>query len=151
MFQAVQCFPDLCEADGIFTPVKKTQKCVFMAGTGSGKEIRGPIFFLQEGVAAGGAGGGTQPRKIAATSLATHVAMEMGSEVGRLVGYKVGMQARKTDSTRILYMTDHVLLNECLQDNALARYSCIIIARDKTQLKTGPTNGELRKMPKAGP
>lgn len=69
----------------------------------------------------------TQPRKIAAVSLATHVSKEMGSNVGQLVGYRVGMQEKKTAVTKIMFMTDHILLNECLKDRSLSKYSCIII------------------------
>lgn len=69
----------------------------------------------------------TQPRKIAAVSLATHVSKEMASSVGQVVGYHVGMQCKKTALTKIMFMTDHILLNECLLDRSLAKYKCIII------------------------
>jgi HrpA-like RNA helicase len=52
----------------------------------------------------------TQPRKVAAISLATRVAKEMASNVGHLVGYQVGLHTKKCKETKILYMTDHVLL-----------------------------------------
>ena len=69
----------------------------------------------------------TQPRKIAAVSLATHVSKELGSNVGQIVGYHVGMQQKKTALTKVMFMTDHILLNECLKDRSLSKFSCIII------------------------
>ncbi|XP_063884046.1 uncharacterized protein LOC135113046 [Scylla paramamosain] len=122
-----KAFPIYARRRDIVTTVKQNQVCIIIGETGSGKSTQMAQFFMQEDVAGKGLVACTQPRKIAATSLATHVSMEMGSEVGCLVGYKVGMQTRKSESTRILYMTDHVLLNECLQDPALSHYSCVII------------------------
>ncbi|XP_045107078.1 ATP-dependent RNA helicase DEAH12, chloroplastic-like isoform X2 [Portunus trituberculatus] len=122
-----KAFPIYARRRDIVKTVKKNQVCIVIGETGSGKSTQMAQFFMQEDVAREGLVACTQPRKIAATSLAQHVANEMGSEVGGLVGYKVGMHTKKSESTRILYMTDHVLLNECLQDPALSRYSCVII------------------------
>lgn len=60
-------------------------------------------------------------------SLAKHVAQEMSSNVGQVVGYHVGMQSRKSELTKMLFMTDHILLNECLKDRSLSKYSCIVM------------------------
>ena len=69
----------------------------------------------------------TQPRKIAAVSLAAHVASELASNVGNVIGYEIGMKMKKTGVTQVLFMTDHVLLTECLKDRMLTKYSCIIV------------------------
>ena len=69
----------------------------------------------------------TQPRKVAAQSLAKHVADEMGTNCGGIVGYKTGSQSNTSSKTNIVFTTDHTLLNECLKDPTLQKYSCIII------------------------
>ena len=107
--------------------VKNHQVSVILGETGSGKSTQMVQYLYQAGLADRGLIACTQPRKIAAVSLATHVASEMASCVGQVVGYRVGMQTRKTAVTKILYLTDHVLLNECLKDNNLSDYSCLII------------------------
>jgi ATP-dependent RNA helicase DHX8/PRP22 len=107
--------------------VTKNKVSVLLGETGSGKSTQVAQYMYQVGLANEGLIVCTQPRKIAAISLATHVAQEMGSSVGQLVGYKVGMQIRKSHDTKIIYMTDHMLLNECLKDRNLSSYSCIIV------------------------
>lgn len=111
----------------IMSMVTKNQVSVLLGETGSGKSTQVAQYMYQAGLANEGLIVCTQPRKIAAISLATHVAQEMGSSVGQLVGYKVGMQIRKSHDTKIIYMTDHMLLNECLKDKNLSSYSCIIV------------------------
>lgn len=51
----------------------------------------------------------------------------MSSSVGHLIGYKVGMQTKSNTETKVIFMTDHILLNECLLDRLLTKYSCILI------------------------
>ena len=69
----------------------------------------------------------TQPRKVAAQSLAEHVATEMASHCGNVVGYKTGLQVKTSSCTNVVFTTDHSLLNECLKDPSLEKYSCVII------------------------
>ena len=69
----------------------------------------------------------TQPRKMAAVSVAVRVAEEMGTNVGGLVGYQVGMDCKKSKDTSLLFTTDHMLLNECQTDEMFGKYSCIIL------------------------
>ena len=111
----------------ILDVVEKHQVCVILGETGSGKSTQMTQYIYQAGLANKGMIACTQPRKIAAVSLATHVASEMACSVGQEVGYQVGMQKKKTGITKVLYMTDHVLLNECLKDSNLSEYSCLII------------------------
>ncbi|XP_069188354.1 uncharacterized protein [Procambarus clarkii] len=130
---AIECnrlsnaFPIYARRSDILEIVKNNQVSVIIGETGSGKSTQIAQYFFQGGLASNGIIACTQPRKIAATSLAVHVAKELGTAVGQVVGYKVGMQTKKTNSTKILYMTDHILLNECLQDRKLSAFSCIII------------------------
>ena len=69
----------------------------------------------------------TQPRKVAATSLAARVATEQNVPVGSLVGYSVRFDEASSDKTRIKYVTDGMLVRELLSDPLLSRYSVIIV------------------------
>ena len=119
--------PMYARRSDILDIVEKNQVSVILGETGSGKSTQMAQYIYQAGFASGGMIACTQPRKIAAVSLATHVASEMASCVGQVVGYQVGMQKRKSAITKILYMTDHVLLNECLKNSNLPDFSCLII------------------------
>jgi HrpA-like RNA helicase len=69
----------------------------------------------------------TQPRKVAATSLATRVAAEQDVSVGGLVGYTVRFDDKSSVETRIKYVTDGMLVRELLSDALLLRYSVIVV------------------------
>lgn len=69
----------------------------------------------------------TQPRKVAATSLATRVAAEQQCNIGNLVGYSVRFDERTSRDTRIKYMTDGMLGRELLSDPMLSRYGVIVV------------------------
>lgn len=69
----------------------------------------------------------TQPRKVAATSLATRVATEQNTSVGGLVGYSVRFDEASSEDTRIKYVTDGMLVRELLGDTLLSRYSVVIV------------------------
>ena len=107
--------------------INENQASVILGETGSGKSTQVVQYLYQTGRFEEGSIVCTQPRKVAAISLATRVAKEMESNVGHLVGYQVGLHTKKCKETKILYMTDHVLLNECLKDPRLSSFSCIII------------------------
>lgn len=111
----------------IISTVNENQVTVLIGETGSGKSTQIAQYMYQAGLANRGLIVCTQPRKIAAITLAAHVAKEMGTSVGQLIGYKVGMQVKQCRNTKIVYMTDHMLLNECLNDKNFSAYSCIIV------------------------
>lgn len=69
----------------------------------------------------------TQPRKVAATSLAARVAAEQNSEVGKTVGYAVRFDERFTPETKIKYLTDGMIVRELLGDKMLSKYSVVIV------------------------
>lgn len=69
----------------------------------------------------------TQPRKVAATSLADRVSAEQQKSVGSLIGYAVRFDEKSSDETRIKYMTDGMLYRELLTDGDLSRYGVIIV------------------------
>lgn len=69
----------------------------------------------------------TQPRRVAATSLAARVAVERNTQVGKLVGYSVRFDEASSQATRIKYVTDGMLVRELLSDPLLSRYSVVIV------------------------
>lgn len=69
----------------------------------------------------------TQPRKIAAKTLAERVAEEYGCKCGEEVAYTIGEEDKSTRKTKIKFMTDRKLLNELLQDRKLSKYSCVVV------------------------
>lgn len=111
----------------ITTMVTDNQVSIILGETGSGKSTQVAQYLYQAGFANSGLIVCTQPRKIAASSLATRVAQEMGTSVGNIVGYQVGMQMKMSQVTKIIYMTDQMLLNLCLKDECFSKYACIII------------------------
>ena len=101
---------------------------VIVAGeTGSGKSTQLPKLCLELGRGTTGMIGHTQPRRIAARSIAERVAEELGTGVGGLVGFKVRFTDAVDDATRIKVMTDGILLNEIHRDRDLRSYDTIII------------------------
>ena len=119
--------PMYARKTAIIDTVKENQVCVVLGETGSGKSTQMTQYLYEAGFAKKGLIVCTQPRKVAATSLAAHVAKEMGGVVGQAVGCHVGGNIQASKKTGIIYATDHILLNECLRDANLSKYSCIII------------------------
>ncbi len=101
---------------------------VIVAGeTGSGKSTQLPKICLAMGRGVGARIGVTQPRRIAATSLATRVAKELDVELGREVGYQIRFADRTCPGTYVKLMTDGILLAEAQNDPDLRQYDTIII------------------------
>jgi ATP-dependent helicase HrpA len=101
---------------------------VIVAGeTGSGKTTQLPKLCLAMGRGGRQQIGCTQPRRLAATSVATRVAQELDSELGDLVGYKIRFNDRIKGTSAIKFMTDGILLAELHGDPMLRRYDTLII------------------------
>ncbi|WP_288063704.1 ATP-dependent RNA helicase HrpA, partial [Rodentibacter caecimuris] len=103
------------------------QVIVVAGETGSGKTTQLPKMCLELGLGHLGMIGHTQPRRIAAHSVAARIAEELQSELGDLVGYKVRFNDQISDNTQIKLMTDGILLAEIQTDRFLNQYSCLII------------------------
>lgn len=124
--------------------VRASQLLVCTGETGSGKTTQIPQYLFEfvrerDADATVGAQGGsttsdrkllvavTQPRRVAATSVARRVADERGCRLGEEVGYSIRFEDRTGPRTRIKYMTDGVLVRECLQDPYLSRYGVVML------------------------
>src|SRR5690606_27610521 len=104
--------------------IRDNQVVIVAGATGSGKTTQLPKICLELGrerIAH------TQPRRLAARTIAERVAEELHVELGDLVGYKVRFTDQVSDATRIALMTDGILLNEIHRDRLLRRYDTIII------------------------
>ncbi len=111
----------------IATAIQDNQVVVICGETGSGKTTQLPKICLELGRGIAGMIGHTQPRRIAARSVATRIADELGGRVGGAVGYKVRFGDKTGPETLIKVMTDGILLAETQHDRALDQYDTLII------------------------
>ncbi len=111
----------------IANAVDEHQVVIVAGETGSGKTTQLPKICLAMGRAAHGYVGCTQPRRIAATSVAARVADELHTELGDVVGYKVRFNDRVKKTSYVKFMTDGILLAELQGDPMLRAYSTIIV------------------------
>ncbi|MDJ0663032.1 MAG: ATP-dependent RNA helicase HrpA [Acidimicrobiia bacterium] len=113
--------------DELLATIRDNQVVIVAGETGSGKSTQIPKMCLELGRGIDGWIGHTQPRRIAARSIANRVAEELGSTVGELVGYTVRFSDQVGETTLLKLMTDGILLNEIHHDRRLSRYDTIII------------------------
>ncbi|KAK4841951.1 hypothetical protein QYF36_013139 [Acer negundo] len=131
--------------------VRKHDILIIVGETGSGKTTQLPQFLFQAGFCRDGKVIGiTQPRRVAAVTVAKRVAEESGVQLGQRVGYSIRFDDRTSAATKIKYMTDGLLLREALLDPYLSRYSVIIVdeAHERT-VHTDVLLGLLKKVQKA--
>ncbi|PXY21936.1 ATP-dependent RNA helicase HrpA [Prauserella flavalba] len=108
--------------------VIRDHQVVIVAGeTGSGKTTQLPKVCLELGLGVRGQIGHTQPRRLAARTVAERIASELDTEPGTVVGYKVRFTDTSGDDTLVKLMTDGILLAEIQQDRMLRQYDTIII------------------------
>lgn len=126
-----------------------TQIMVFVGETGSGKTTQIPQFVLYDEMPhlTGKQVACTQPRRVAAMSVALRVADEMDVNLGAEVGYSIRFENKTSSKTILKYMTDGMLLREAMEDHNLSRYSCIILdeAHERT-LATDILMGLLKQV-----
>src|SRR6478735_8654897 len=104
--------------------IRDNQVVIVAGATGSGKTTQLPKIALELGRTSIGH---TQPRRLAARTIAERIAEELGQSVGELVGYQVRFTDKVSRATRIKLMTDGILLNELRRDRMLRAYDTIII------------------------
>ncbi|MEQ6340907.1 MAG: ATP-dependent RNA helicase HrpA [Gammaproteobacteria bacterium] len=115
------------QREKIAAAIHAHQVVIVCGETGSGKTTQLPKICLSLGRGAAGYIGHTQPRRIAARSVAMRIAQELHSELGGLVGYKVRFHEKTSDAACIKLMTDGILLAETQGDPNLTQYDTIII------------------------
>ncbi|OQU97575.1 Helicase associated domain-containing protein [Cladophialophora immunda] len=132
--------------------VAANQLLIVVGDTGSGKTTQLTQYLAEAGYANNGMIGCTQPRRVAAMSVAKRVSEEVGSELGKEVGYTIRFEDRTSPDTRIKYMTDGMLQREILLDPDLRRYSVIMLdeAHERT-IATDVLFGLLKKTLKRRP
>ncbi|ELR20387.1 ATPdependent RNA helicase dhx8, putative [Acanthamoeba castellanii str. Neff] len=122
------------------------QLLVVFGEAGSGKTTQMTQYLAEAGYASRGMIGCTQPRRVAATSAAKRVAEEFGCRLGQEVGYAIRFDDCTSPETKVKYMTDGMLLRECILDPSLSKYSVLIL--DEAHERTIPTDvlfGLLKK------
>lgn len=133
---------------------QKSQILVFVGETGSGKTTQIPQFVLFDDLPhlQGKQVACTQPRRVAAMSVAQRVAQEMDVTLGEEVGYNIRFEDMTGPNTILKYMTDGMLLREAMNDHNLTRYSTIILdeAHERT-LATDILMGLLKEVVKRRP
>ncbi|KAI3899826.1 hypothetical protein MKW92_006592 [Papaver armeniacum] len=107
--------------------IEEHQVLVIVGETGSGKTTQIPQYLHEAGFTKRGKIGCTQPRRVAAMSVAARVAQEMGGKLGHEVGYSIRFEDCTSDKTVLKYMTDGMLLREFLGEPDLASYSVIMV------------------------
>jgi pre-mRNA-splicing factor ATP-dependent RNA helicase DHX16 len=114
--------------DQLLAAIDEYQVLVVVGETGSGKTTQLPQYLYEHGFTKDGKKiGCTQPRRVAAMSVATRVAEEMGVHMGQEVGYSIRFEDCTSEKTAVKYMTDGMLLREFMTEPDLASYSCMII------------------------
>lgn len=98
-----------------------------MGETGSGKTTQIPQYLHEDSYTEAGIIGVTQPRRVAAMSVASRVSTEMRTKLGHQVGYSIRFEDCTSEFTKIKYLTDGRLLREFMQDPLLSEYSVIMI------------------------
>lgn len=119
--------PISARVDDIIEAIEKHRVVIVAGATGSGKTTQLPKIALAMGRGREKVIGITQPRRIAATSIAARVAKELATEVGAGVGYQIRFENRVSQATSIKFMTDGILLAEIQDDRLLRRYDTLII------------------------
>ncbi|MDX2378281.1 MAG: ATP-dependent RNA helicase HrpA [Acidimicrobiia bacterium] len=113
--------------DELLATIRDNQVVIVAGETGSGKSTQLPKLCLEAGRGVAGVIGHTQPRRVAARTIAERVAEEVGSPLGTDVGYTVRFTDKMSDSTLVRVMTDGILLAEIQRDRMLRRYDTLII------------------------
>jgi ATP-dependent helicase HrpA len=119
--------PIVASREQIARAISEHQVVIIAGETGSGKTTQLPKICLELGRGATRMIGHTQPRRLAARTVAGRIAQELDSAVGELVGYQVRFTDRVSDNTAIKLMTDGILLAEIQHDRLLRRYDTLII------------------------
>ncbi len=139
--------PAFAVREDLLRVIRDNQVVIVVGQTGSGKTTQLTQFLYEDGYAKQGLIGCTQPRRVAAMSVAKRVSEEMEVRLGGLVGYAIRFEDCTSKETAIKYMTDGVLLRESLAEPDLDKYSCIIMDEaHERALNTDVLMGLIKKV-----
>ncbi|PSK60491.1 hypothetical protein B9Z65_641 [Elsinoe australis] len=139
--------PAFAVREDLLRVIRDNQVIIVVGQTGSGKTTQLTQFLYEDGYGKSGLIGCTQPRRVAAMSVAKRVAEEMEVKLGDLVGYSIRFEDCTSKDTVIKYMTDGVLLRESLTEPDLDKYSCIIMDEaHERALNTDVLMGLIKKV-----
>ncbi|EPY49538.1 ATP-dependent RNA helicase Prp16 [Schizosaccharomyces cryophilus OY26] len=142
-----ELLPAFAVREQLLSVIRDNQVLIVVGETGSGKTTQLSQFLYEDGYDTNGMIGCTQPRRVAAMSVAKRVSEEMGVDLGSVVGYSIRFEDVTSPDTVIKYMTDGVLLRESLVQNNLERYSVIIMDEaHERSLNTDILMGLLKKI-----
>ncbi|KAJ0038925.1 hypothetical protein Pint_23699 [Pistacia integerrima] len=142
-----QYLPIYSVRDELLQVIRENQVVVVVGETGSGKTTQLTQFLHEDGYTTNGVVGCTQPRRVAAMSVAKRVSEEMETELGDKVGYAIRFEDVTGPNTIIKYMTDGVLLRETLKDSDLDKYRVIVMDEaHERSLSTDVLFGILKKV-----
>ncbi|MDT7580118.1 MAG: ATP-dependent helicase HrpA, partial [Pseudonocardiales bacterium] len=122
-----EALPVSARRDDIAAAIRDHQVVIVAGETGSGKTTQIPKICLELGRGVTGMIGHTQPRRLAARTVADRIAEELGTELGDVVGYKVRFTDRVGENTLVKLMTDGILLAELTGDRTLRQYDTLIV------------------------
>ncbi|KAG5948741.1 hypothetical protein E4U53_006172 [Claviceps sorghi] len=139
--------------DNLLYVIETHPVTIVLGQTGSGKTTQIPQYLEKAGWCADGKIiGVTQPRRVAATTVALRVAEEVGCEVGKEVGYSIRFEDVTSSATRIKFLTDGLLIREALVDPLLSRYSVIMVDEaHERSISTDVLLGLLKKIRRKRP
>ena len=133
--------------DELLQVVSDNRVVVIVGETGSGKTTQLTQYLHEAGYTNFGMVGCTQPRRVAAMSVAKRVSDEMNVTLGDDCGYAIRFENCTSSKTKIKYMTDGILLRETLEDPIVERYSCVVMDEaHERSLNTDVLFGILRKV-----
>ncbi|GAB2297549.1 hypothetical protein Dimus_031646 [Dionaea muscipula] len=145
--QQRQYLPIFSVRDDLLQTVRENQVVIVVGETGSGKTTQLTQYLHEDGYTSSGIVGCTQPRRVAAMSVANRVSEEMETELGDKVGYAIRFEDITGPNTVIKYMTDGVLLRETLKDPELDKYRVVVMDEaHERSLSTDVLFGILKKV-----
>ncbi|TID19878.1 hypothetical protein CANINC_003673, partial [Pichia inconspicua] len=138
-----QSLPIYAYRQKILDAIEQNPVIILVGETGCGKTTQVPQYLFEEGKRVCC----TQPRRVAATSVAQRVAVEVGCKIGEEVGYAVRFDKKASKKSRIKYVTDGILVREFSEDNMLSKYDVIMVdeAHERT-LNTDILLGLLKQL-----
>ncbi|XP_070498976.1 ATP-dependent RNA helicase DHX33 [Chironomus tepperi] len=134
----------------IINCIQQNSTLILIGETGSGKSTQIPQYIYESGILNRGMVAITQPRRVAAITLALRVTKERGRDIGELVGYAIRFESAVSRDTKIKYMTEGILLREAITDKYLKQYQVIILdeAHERT-VNTDVLFGIVKNVQKA--